>query len=162
MKFTVEHETSSSMRIRLKGDKPSKRTGEAIHAILSRTAGIKNVRIYPATKGIFVRHSLDRETLIGILKELDPETIQEVKQELKEERHELIERLQRIQDPQVLEEALQNHRVDVKELQTRKLDPELKRRMRIRIFVEAGADLLLPAPVQVVYHAWQLVTLKSL
>ena len=96
MKFTVEHETSSSMRIRMAGDKPSKRTGDAICAILSRTAGIHKVRIYPATKGLMIRHSMDRDTLIGILKELDPETIREAKQELKEERQELLHRLQRI------------------------------------------------------------------
>ena len=60
-----------------------------------------------------------------------------------------------------VEEALRNHKVDAKELSTRKLDPALKRKMRARILVEAGADLLLPAPVQIVYHAWQLVTLKS-
>ena len=83
MKFTVEHETSSSMRIRMAGDKPSKRTGDAICAILSRTAGIQKVRIYPATKGLMIRHSLGRDALMGILEELDPETIREVKQELK-------------------------------------------------------------------------------
>ena len=161
MKFTVEHETSSSMRIRMAGDKPSKRTGDAICAILSRTAGIHKVRIYPATKGLMIRHSLSRDALIGILEELDPETIREAKQELKEERQELLQRLQRIQDPHLLEEALRNHKVDAKELSTRKLDPALKRKMRMRILAEAGADLLLPAPVQIVYHAWQLVTLKS-
>ena len=77
MKFTVEHETSSSMRIRMAGDKPSKRTGDAICAILSRTAGIHKVRIYPATKGLLIRHSLSRDVLLGILEELDPETIRE-------------------------------------------------------------------------------------
>ena len=66
MKFTVEHETSSSMRIRMAGDKPSKRTGDAICAILSRTAGIHKVRIYPATKGLMIRHSLSRDALMGI------------------------------------------------------------------------------------------------
>ena len=160
MKFTVEHETSSSMRIRMAGDKPSKRTGDAICAILSRTAGIHKVRVYPATKGL-IHHSLSRDALVGILEELDPETIREAKQELKEERQELLHRLQRIQDPHLLEEALRNHKVDAKELSTRKLDPALKRKMRLRILAEAGADLLLPAPVQIVYHAWQLVTLKS-
>lgn len=161
MNFTIEHQTPGAMRIRMEGKKPSERTAAAICAILSRTQGIRDVRIYPATRGLRISYSMDRADVIRILRELDPETIREVKQEMKAEKRELLEKLQNIQDPHLLEAALQNHTVDSKELSTRKLDPELKRKMRQRILVEAGADLLLPAPVQLAYHAWQLVTLKS-
>ena len=122
--------------------------------------GTRSARSCPARRA-FTKCAFIRRQRIGILEELDPETIREAKQELKEERQELLQRLQRIQDPHLLEEAFRNHKVDAKELSTRKLDPALKRKMRVRILAEAGADLLLPAPVQIVYHAWQLVTLKS-
>ena len=161
MTFTIEHETSGSMRVRLAGKKPSKRTAEAIRTLLIHTPGIRDAEVFRASGGLVVRHDMKRADLIKILKELDPETIREVKREMEAVKQELLERLQQIQDPHVLEAALQNHRVDAKELSTRKLDPALKRRMRLRILLEAGADLLLPAPVQAAYHAWQMVTLKS-
>ena len=42
------------------------------------------------------------------------------------------------------------------------MDPNLKKKLRRRITLEAGADLILPAPVQLAYHLYQLVTLKEL
>ncbi len=44
----------------------------------------------------------------------------------------------------------------------KKLDPELKRKLRIRILGETIADTVLPLPVQLAYHAYQMVTLKEL
>ena len=37
-----------------------------------------------------------------------------------------------------------------------------KRRLNRRILVEAAADMILPAPVQVAYHAYQMLVLQSL
>ena len=53
-------------------------------------------------------------------------------------------------------------RVSKEELKARKMDPNLKKKLRRRITLEAGADLILPAPVQLAYHLYQLVTLKEL
>lgn len=51
--------------------------------------------------------------------------------------------------------------VSREELKTRKMDPNLKKKLRRRIILEAGADLLMPMPVQMAYHLYQLVTLKE-
>ena len=48
------------------------------------------------------------------------------------------------------------------ELARRKLSPELKRKLRCKVIAEAAADMLLPAPVQLGFHVYQLVTLKNL
>jgi ATP-dependent exoDNAse (exonuclease V) beta subunit len=48
------------------------------------------------------------------------------------------------------------------EMRNRKLDPELKRKLRMRILGETIADTVLPLPVQLAYHAYQMVTLKEL
>ena len=52
-------------------------------------------------------------------------------------------------------------RVSKEELKVRKMDPMLKNKLRRRIILEAGADLLMPLPVQIAYHIYQLVTLKE-
>lgn len=52
--------------------------------------------------------------------------------------------------------------VSREELKVRKMDPMLKNKLRKRIILEAGADMLLPMPVQIAYHIYQLVTLKEL
>ena len=52
--------------------------------------------------------------------------------------------------------------VSREELKARKMDPMLKKKLRRRIILEAGADLLMPVPVQMAYHLYQLVTLKEL
>ena len=47
-------------------------------------------------------------------------------------------------------------------MKKRKLDPELKRKLRMRILGETIADTVLPLPVQLAYHAYQMVTLKEM
>ena len=161
MHYTVEHRTTNSIRIHLPKTIGDDRT-EAAAALLRKTAGIKKVTRYRATHGLRIDHELPDATLEKLLKELNGETLRMAEEEVHEEREALLERLRHIEDPHILEAALQGHRVDFRELSARKLDPALKRRMRLRILGEAAADLLLPAPVQVAYHAWQIVTLKSL
>jgi hypothetical protein len=48
------------------------------------------------------------------------------------------------------------------EMKNRKLDQQLKQRLRLRILLETVADLALPMPVQIGYHVWQMITLKHL
>jgi hypothetical protein len=52
--------------------------------------------------------------------------------------------------------------ISSEELSRRKLSPEVKARMRRKVIVEAAADILMPMPVQVGYHLYQLVTLRDL
>ena len=53
-------------------------------------------------------------------------------------------------------------RISREELKRRKLSPEVKNRLRRKVLIETAADLLMPAPLQVGYHIYQLVTLKNL
>ena len=47
------------------------------------------------------------------------------------------------------------------EMKSRKLDPALKRRLRMRILAESVADTVLPMPVQIGYHIYQMITLQE-
>ena len=52
--------------------------------------------------------------------------------------------------------------ISAEEMKERKLDPGLKNRLRARILAEAVADALLPVPVQLGFHLYQMVTLRNL
>ena len=52
--------------------------------------------------------------------------------------------------------------IQLEEVKARKLDPALKRKMRMRILAETVADAVLPLPVQLGYHAWQMITLRDI
>jgi hypothetical protein len=56
----------------------------------------------------------------------------------------------------------ENAMISAEEMRKRKLDPELKRKLRMRILGETIADAILPLPVQLAYHAYQMVTLKKI
>ena len=60
------------------------------------------------------------------------------------------------------EKEEENARISAEEMKKRKLDPELKRKLRMRILGETIADTVLPFPVQLAYHAYQMVTLKEM
>ena len=100
MKFVIEHQTSSYMRLRLCCGRFTKAEAEVLDYALSNLKGVSGVRLYPASGS--------------------------------------------------------------EELSRRKLSPELKRKLRCKVIAEAAADMLLPAPVQLGFHVYQLVTLKNL
>ena len=53
-------------------------------------------------------------------------------------------------------------RISMSEMKSRKLDEQLKTKLRLRILAEMAADIAMPMPVQVGYHLWQMITLKNL
>ena len=52
--------------------------------------------------------------------------------------------------------------ISADEMKERKLDPRLKKELRMRILAESLFDLAMPLPVQLGYHAWQMITLKNI
>lgn len=51
--------------------------------------------------------------------------------------------------------------ISAEEMKKRKLDPQLKKKLRMRILAETLFDLAMPIQVQLGYHAWQMITLKQ-
>ena len=81
------------------------------------------------------------------------------------DRREIIRRLNcfNFDNVQMMAKKEEEHaRISAEEMRKRKLDPELKRKLRMRILGEAIADTVLPLPVQLAYHAYQMVTLKEM
>jgi hypothetical protein len=60
------------------------------------------------------------------------------------------------------DEFVDESKISLEEIKERRLTPDAKRRIREKIALETVADMVLPLPLQVGYHFFQLVTLKSL
>ena len=137
MKFVIQHQTSSYMRLRLNGGRFTRTEAEVLEYALSNLKGVSGVRLYPASGGIALSYKGDREIILKKLRNLQFHNVKMFAEEIEES-------------------------ISTEELSRRKLSPELKRKLRCKVIAEAAADMLLPAPVQLGYHMYQLVTLKNL
>lgn len=137
MKFVIQHQTSSYMRLRLCGGRFTGTEAEVLEYALSNLKGVSGVRLYPASGGIAFSYKGDRDTILKKLRNLQFHNVKMFAEGLEES-------------------------IGREELARRKLSPELKRKLRCKVIAEAAADMLLPAPVQLGYHMYQLVTLKNL
>ena len=99
--------------------------------------GVESVTVYRATASCAFVYNGDREL---ILKKLDAFNFENVTLLAKEE----------------------STLISAEEVRSRKLDPALKSRLRMRVLLETIADLALPVPIQLGYHAWQMITLKDI
>ncbi len=104
---------------------------------LSHLKGVSRIKLYPSSGGIAFSYKGDKE---GILRRLSNLQFQNVE----------------------LFAANLEDNIGSEELTRRKLSPALKRKLRCKVIAEAAADMILPAPVQLGYHVYQLVTLKNL
>ena len=137
MKFVIQHQTSSYMRLRLNGGRFTRTEAEVLEYALSNLKGVSGVRLYPASGGIAFSYKGDREIILKKLRNLQFHNVKMFAEEIEES-------------------------ISTEELSRRKLSPELKRKLRCKVIAEAAADMLLPAPIQLGYHMYQLVTLKNL
>ena len=137
MIFVIQHQTSSYMRLRLNGGRFTRTEAEVLEYALSNLKGVSGVRLYPASGGIAFSYKGDREVILKKLRNLHFHNVKMFAEEIEES-------------------------ISSEELSRRKLSPELKRKLRCKVIAEAAADMLLPAPIQLGYHMYQLVTLKNL
>lgn len=138
MQYRIESETKHRIRIRLGRSKLTGEQAKILKYALSGIPGVTGVTIYGASAGCALSFDCDRSEIIRRLDAFRFENVRMMAE--KEETAKTISRA---------------------EMKSRKLDPELKRSLRLRILGEAVADTLLPLPVQLAYHAYQMVTLKE-
>ena len=140
MKYRIEHESKYRIRIKLLSGALSDSQAEILRYVLQTTKYAKKVSIFKHVGSIAIEYDGKR-------------------------RKELLERLDRFNFANVdmmADELEHNPPVDETEIRERHLTPALKRKLRVRIAAEAAADLLLPTPIQLAYHAYQFVSLKEL
>ena len=139
MKYHIEAETKNRTRIRICTGKLSEEQAKILKYAFSHAPGVREVTVYKASAGCAITFTGDRREIIRRLNCFNFDNVQMMAK--KEEEH---------------------ARISAEEMRKRKLDPELKRKLRMRILGEAIADTVLPLPVQLAYHAYQMVTLKEM
>ncbi len=142
MNFIIKSELDNRIRIRVEGGKLDYVYDQRISYAIRQIDGVKDVQVYRRTGGVaitFDSQLISKNKLIKALNKLDYKTVW-------------------VPEDEFVDES----KISLKELRERKLSQEAKNRLRAKILVETAADLFLPTPLQVGYHVYQLVTLKSL
>ena len=124
------------MRIRLYTGRISDYQEEILQFAFNAIKGVRKVTVYHATGNIALEYTGNRDLILEKLKNFDYDNVTMMAEKLEEG-------------------------IGMDEMMRRKLDPELKRRLRLRIVGETVADMILPLPLQLGYHAYQLITLKD-
>ena len=137
MKYRIENETKHRIRFRMYTGPVSPLQEEILNYAFSSIQGVRKVTVYRATGGFALEYDGSRE---WILEKLDAFHYENVAIFAKEEQEQ----------------------ISLQEVRERKLSPELKRRLRMRVFLESVADLVMPVPLQLGYHAYQMITLKDI
>ena len=140
MNYHVEAETKHRIRIRIGIRKLSEEQAKILKYAISHAPGVSEVTVYKASAGCAITYAGDRREIIRRLNSFNLNNVQMMAEKKDEE----------------------NARISAEEMRKRKLDPELKRKLRMRVLGEAIADSVLPLPVQLAYHAYQMVTLKEM
>ena len=139
MNYRIEAETKHRLRIRIGVHKLSEEQAKIIKYAFSNAPGVTEVIVYKASAGCAITYTGDRHEIIRRLDSFNFDNVQMMAEKKDKE----------------------NARISADEMRKRKLDPELKRKLRTRILAETLADTVLPLPVQLAYHAYQMVTLKE-
>jgi len=140
MNYHIEAETKHRIRIRIGTRKLTEEQAKILKYAFSHAPGVSEVTVYKASAGCAITYAGDRREIIRRLDSFNFDNVQMMAEKKDEE----------------------NARISAEEMKKRKLDPELKRKLRMRILGETIADTVLPLPVQLAYHAYQMVTLKEL
>ncbi len=137
MNYHIEARSKRRIRIRLKRAILTEEEAQILEYAFSGMPGVTKVTVYRATGGCALEYSCEAD---AILRKLDQFRFENVDLLAREE----------------------EQRISVSEMKSRKLDEQLKTKLRLRILAETAADIALPMPVQIGYHLWQLITLKKL
>ncbi len=137
MKYRIVHESAHRIRIRMFEPRITAEQEKILVYAFGAMKQVRKVTVFRDTAGCSIEYDGDRK--------------------------EILERLNAFHYENVLALAppsAQAH-IRLEEVKSRKLDPALKRKMRMRILAETVADAVLPLPVQLGYHAWQMITLRD-
>ena len=136
MRYRIAAESAHRIRIRICTRKLTGEQAEILRFALGSVKGVTNVTVYPATAGCAVTFFCDRKDIISRLDAFRMENV-------------------------TMMAAEEENRISAAEMKDRKLVPSLKRKLRLRILAETVADVVLPMPLQVAYHMYQMVTLRE-
>ena len=152
MKYTIEHETASVIRIRLLPARLGRRETEGLKKLLGNVPGVEGIRVFPETGGVSVTHCGTREAVTGWLDGTKREELYCLP--LKEEGG---------------SKALKAAKRAVAKSTVKKgkgsgsgLSAAQKHKMKTGVIAEAVADIFLPEPAQLAFHLFQLFRISAM
>ena len=137
MNYRIEAQSKRRIRVRLRSTKLTEEEAQILKYAFSSMPGVTKVTVYQATGGCALEYNCGVDEILGRLDRFRFENVQMLAREEEE-------------------------RISLNEMKSRKLDEKLKTKLRLRILAETVADLVMPMPVQLGYHIWQMITLKRL
>ena len=137
MNYRIEAQSKRRIRIRLKRTQITEEEARILEYAFSGMPGVTKVTVYRPTGGCALEFDCGADEIRNRLDRFRFENVNLLAEEEKQ-------------------------RISVSEMKSRKLDEQLKTKLRLRILAETVADIAMPMPIQVGYHLWQLVTLKNL
>jgi hypothetical protein len=137
MKYRIEAQSKRRIRVRLRSFGLTEEEARILEYAFSGMPGVTKVTVYRATGNCALEFDCG---------------IDEILRRLDRFRFENVDMLAREEEK----------RISMSEMKSRKLDEQLKTKLRLRILAEMAADIAMPMPVQVGYHLWQMITLKNM
>ena len=141
MQYTVKHRAAGWIRIRLAKGKLTLQESRELRLAILALPQVRDVRLFMQTGGIGISYDGEEGPLLTALKDLDPGR----------------GACQAYPDTEPESPFL-----DTAEIKQRGLAPHVKRKMRMQLLTEAAFDAIMPAPVQLTYHAYQLYNLEKM
>ena len=137
MYYHIEAQSKRRIRVRLRSSKLTEEEARILEYAFSGMPGVTKVTVYRATGDCALEFNCRVDEILGRLDRFRFENVEAFARE-------------------------EEKRISLKEMESRKLDEQLKAKLRLRILAETAADIALPMPVQIGYHLWQMITLKKL
>ena len=137
MLYFLKNETAHRIRLSLPFCPIRPAQEEILRYALESMPEITKVTFYPATGDMAIHYAYGRERILKKLSAFQESNVSFFAQDLEKN-------------------------ITMDEVMRRKLDPAVKGALRTRIVIETCADMLLPMPLQLAYHAYQLITLRDI
>ena len=145
MFYQLVHENDASFRIRLGVSRITSQEEEILSQILASHPQISGIQIYPATSGIRIFFKGSKQAILESLRKIPYSNVRF----LAEQENIYVHLLPSSQE--IVQEFRGN----------KKMNPKLKQKLGTEVIIEALVDKFLPEPLNLAYHAFQLLLLSK-
>ena len=149
MLYQILHENDSSFRIRLGVQQITPQEEELLSQILASHPQISGICIYPATAGVRIFFKGSKKAVLDSLRKIPYSNVRYLAEQLPKPEDIHVHLLPTSQ--QIIQEFRGN----------KKMNPNLKKRLGTEVIIEALMDKFLPEPLNMAYHAFQLLLLSK-
>ena len=149
MFYQLVHENDASFRIRLGVSRITSQEEEILSQILASHPRITGIQIYPATSGIRIFFKGSKQAILESLRKIPYSNVRFLAEQLPKPESIYVHLLPSSQE--IVQEFRGN----------KKMNPKLKKKLGTEVIIEALVDKFLTEPLNLAYHAFQLLLLSK-